>query len=191
MVDAAKLLGAHVDAWMYHISSTFQNVWAKLIATGSMFFSLHIAGFYGDEILLAMIFKLMLVDLAVGIWDAKKNETWSSYRFLIRGAVKFPLYAAYIFLVANVDTAVQRVLGVQCPIVELFCLYLISGEVYSIARHLKYIGFKVPELLLWLSFGFKKSAEQKIKDMVQSGKQPASEASDTETTETINTKEIL
>lgn len=188
MADAAKLLGAHVDAWMYHISSTFQNVWAKLIATGSMFFSLHIAGFYGDEILLAMIFKLMLVDLAVGIWDAKKNETWSSYRFLIRGAVKFPLYAAYIFLVANVDTAVQRVLGVQCPIVELFCLYLISGEVYSIARHLKYIGFKVPELLLWLSFGFKKSAEQKIKDMMQSGKPP-----DATTPGTTNTddKEIL
>ena len=166
MATATELLGAHVDAWIYQLSSTFQNMWAKLVATGSMFFGLHIVGFYGDHLLIGMILKLMILDLVVGIWDAKKNKTWSTYKFLVRGAVKFPLYAIYLYLVGSLDTAAERVLGVDLPIIELFCLYLISGEVYSICRHLKYIGFQVPELLLWLSFGFKRKAERKVKEML-------------------------
>lgn len=160
-----EIFGDHVDGWVYNTLSIFQSAWAKITGTVISFFGLQLIGFYGDLVLLNLLFKLMILDLAIGVWDACKNRRWEPRIFLVRGMIKFPMYALYIFLVATLDHTAERILDKSVPIVELFCLYLLSGEVYSISKHLKYLGFKVPEPLLWLSFGFKKKAENKIKDL--------------------------
>lgn len=162
-----EAMGDHVDGWLYNFSSTFQNAFAKLSCAVVSFFSLQASGFYGDEILISLLFKLMILDLGVGVWDAVKNRKWRPGIFLVRGVVKFPMYVLYLFLVASLDHSAERIFKTSLPIVELFCLYLLSGEVYSIARHLRYLGFKVPEPLLWLTFGFKKKTEDVMKDVGQ------------------------
>ena len=160
-----QLLEDHLNGWVYNTLSMLQNWYSKILCALFSFFGLHLTGFYGDKVLLGLLFKLMVIDLIVGVVDARKNRKWKSHIFLIRGMIKFPMYALYIYLVASLDHSTERILSVQVPVVEIFCLYLLAGEVYSISKHLRYLGFKVPEPLLWLSFGFTKKAEQKLKDL--------------------------
>ena len=161
-----ELFGDHVDGWIYNAMSVFQSAYSKIALMTFSFFGLHLSGFYGDVNLVSLLFKLMAVDLVVGTWDAYKNKKWKPRIFLIRGMIKFPMYAIYLFLIASVDYNIDKIAGVNVPLIALFCLYMLAGEVYSISRHLKYLGFKVPEPLLWLSFGFRTQAEQKMRNLI-------------------------
>ena len=161
-----ELFGDHVDGWIYNAMSVLQSAYSKIALMTFSFFGLHLSGFYGDVNLVSLLFKLMAVDLVVGTWDAYKNKKWKPRIFLIRGMIKFPMNAIYLFLIASVDYNIDRIAGVNVPLIALFCLYMLAGEVYSISRHLMYLGFKVPEPLLWLSFGFRTQAEQKMRNLI-------------------------
>ena len=161
-----ELFGDHVDGWIYNAMSVFQSAYSKIALMTFSFFGLHLSGFYGDIDLVSLLFKLMVVDLVVGTWDARKNKKWKPRVFLVRGMIKFPMNAIYLFLIASVDYNIDKIAGVNVPLIALFCLYMIAGEVYSISKHLTYLGFKVPEPLLWLSFGFRTQAEQKMRDLI-------------------------
>lgn len=161
-----EFFGDHIDGWIYNALSVFQCAYAKIALMTFSFFGLHLSGFYGNIDLVSLLFKLMVVDLVVGTWDARKNKKWKPRVFLVRGMIKFPMNAIYLFLIASVDYNIDKLAGVNVPLIALFCLYMIAGEVYSISKHLKYLGFKVPEPLLWLSFGFRKQAEQKMRNLI-------------------------
>ena len=161
-----ELFGDHVDGWIYNAMSVFQSAYSKIALMTFSFFGLHLSGFYGDVDLVSLLFKLMAVDLVVGTWDAYKNKKWKPRIFLIRGMIKFPMYAIYLFLIASVDYNIDKIAGVNIPLIALFCLYMLAGEVYSISKHLTYLGFKVPEPLLWLSFGFRTQAELKMRSLI-------------------------
>ena len=158
-------------------SSQLCRIWdgwaSKITASFIAFFGLNCDSYYGDLFLINLLAKLMLVDLIVGCWDAAKNGQWSPRVFFVQGICKFPVYGFYVYLVATGSMALARGAKIQYPITELFVVYLLVGEIYSILKHLHYIGVPIPEILLWFCFGFRRKVHKKIRELLPDEEIPA------------------
>ena len=146
-----------------------QSFFSKFCASFILFFSLDSMDYDNNAFFIFLLAKLMVLDLLIGCWDAKKNKTWSIKKVIAQGFTKFPVYALYVHLVRSIESPLEHAFAsfgmpVQIPALEFFIAYLVIGEVYSILRHLHYIEFKVPKILLWFVFGFRKKIEKKLKE---------------------------
>jgi toxin secretion/phage lysis holin len=170
----------------YYVVGIFTNFPSKVACAIVTFFGLQVSGFYGDEFLLVLLFRLMVLDLIIGVFAAYKTRTWKTSTFFFRGVRKFPVYAMYIFSVACIDYGVEHALNINVLFVEMFVTYLIATEVHSILKHMEKMGLRIAGLLLHFTYGVKKTIEHKVEEIVIEGK--VMEVTTTTTTSTEEKK---
>jgi toxin secretion/phage lysis holin len=189
MINSFKaVLADDLDSLWYYIVGVFTNFLTKVACAVVTFFGLQTTGFYGDEFLIVLLFRLMLIDLLTGVLAALKTKTWNTYLFVVRGTRKFPVYAMYIFSVACIDYGVEHALSTKVLFVEMFVTYLIATEVHSILKHMEKMGLRIAKLLLRFTSGVKKTIEHKVEEIVVEGK--AIETTTTITTTSTEEKKV-
>ena len=156
-----EVMGDEMDGVIYNTQSILEMAAGKFCAT------IFLTGIHGDMSLLLILLRLMLVDLVLGVVCAIKNKKWNAKIFLVRGVVKFPLYALYVFLIGALDHLISRFSGIDSGWgIKLFIAYLIVCECYSILRTVSNLGLPIPPLLQYYIERIKSLVERKGRDAV-------------------------
>lgn len=162
-----QVLGDEMDGVIYNTQSILEMAAGKFCAAIFLIFGFHLTGIHNDMSLLLVLLRLMLVDLVLGVICAIKNRQWSGKVFLVRGVVKFPLYALYVFLIGALDHLISRFSGIDNGWgIKLFIAYLIVCECYSILRTVSNLGLPIPPLLQYYIERIKSLVERKGKEAV-------------------------
>lgn len=162
-----EVMGDEMDGVVYNTQSILEMAAGKFCATIFLIFGFHLTGVHGDMSLLLILLRLMLVDLVLGVVCAIKNKKWNAKIFLVRGVVKFPLYALYIFLIGALDHLISRFSGIDSGWgIKLFIAYLIVCECYSVLRTVSNLGLPIPPLLQYYIERIKNLVERKGRDAV-------------------------
>lgn len=156
-----EVMGDEMNGVVYNTQSILEMMTAKFCSTIFVVFGFHLTGIHDDMGTLLILLRLMILDLVLGVACAIKNRQWNGKIFLVRGVVKFPLYAVYIFLVGALDHLISQLSGFTSGWgIKLFIAYLIVCECYSIVRTISNLGLPVPPLL--------KYYVRKIRNLVES-----------------------
>lgn len=141
----------------------FEASATKLCWLVFVFFGFHVTGIHEDITLISILMKLMVADVIVGLISAIRCKVFS-YKTMLLGVSKFPLYGLYLFFVACIDQLVYKYSGIESGwCMKLFLAYLIVCETVSIISNLNGLGVKVPPLLVHLTAKLKEVIELKGK----------------------------
>ena len=117
----------------------------------------------GDPVLGLLLVTMMCLDLAIGLSRSLYKREFN-IKDLGKGICKYPLYFVYVFLVAAMDMSINRPLGTDFPILNLFLGYMSASETCSIIRNLHRLGLNPPPLLMVIVEGGRDKVEAAIKN---------------------------
>lgn len=167
------------DAWQGKAATGALVAWASAVVgvqgavadcaqSANDAYNAFITQFGGDSTLLLLLFGLVCIDFALGLFRAVFLKTNGTRDFSLvvfkRGIAKYPTYCFYIFLVGALNVFLSHSWGVGPFLLTWFTSYLGANEIFSIIKNLERCGVKVPPLLLFMVHGFRNKIELALHD---------------------------